>query len=282
VLWASPDRYREEFRLGPLNATYVAVQGKLYIRRNTPTVTYIHWRVRGLMSFPDLQAASAKIDVAKVSKGKSDGQDAVCAVLSSPVKGATECFAPASGDFVSSESKHKDGNIEIALSEDNFIEVGTARIPGHIVSTIGDERLEIQVDKLEAVGHFADVSFTPPDGASTHDWCAKPEVRKLTEDPTVFSFSVISGSYQGDVPSDVKVITVFLQAGPDGSAEKLAAIHRDGSAADVTDRKALQKKYPIHICGGKPVEYEEVFGMTVATGADLGPTQLEYTPRPGN
>jgi hypothetical protein len=126
------------------------------------------------------------------------------------------------------------------------------------------------------VTNFAGAVFAPPDGATAHDWCAKPEVRVLAPDPTVFSFSILSGSYQGDVPAEVIITNVYLRAGPDGHAQKLAAIHRDGSAADITDRKQLQKQFPIHECAGTPVEYEEIFGLAIPTGVDLGPTQLEH------
>jgi hypothetical protein len=164
----------------------------------------------------------------------------------------------------------------VGLSEDNFTDFGALRVPGHIVSTIDDETLEIHMDKLEPVSHFDDAAFAAPDGATAHDWCAKPEVRVLAPDPTIFSFSILSGSYQGDVPAEVIITNVYLRAGPDGHAQKLAAIHRDGSATDLTDRKQLQKQFPIHVCAGKPVEYEEIFGLAIPTGVDLGPTQLEH------
>lgn len=276
LLWASPDRYREEFRLGPLTATYVAVQDKLYILRNSPTVSYIQWRVRQLMRFPGDNAVAAKVDVSKVYTAKKGSEEVVCAELKSSGKGNAQCFSPASGDIVSWDDKVVHDKPRVSLSEDNFMNIGSLRIAGHIISTIEDESLEIHIDNLEAVTHFDDAAFAPPDGASAHDWCAKPEVRKLVEDPSVFSFSIDSGSYQGDVPSEVIVTNVYLQAGPDGHAMKLAAIHRDGSATDLTDRKMLAKQFPLHICGGKPVEYEEIFGLAIPTGADLGPTQLEH------
>jgi len=276
LMWASPDRYREEFRLGPLMATYVAAQDKLYIRRNSPTLTYMQWRVRQLMRFPVDESVAGKVDVGKVYTAKKNSEEVVCAELKSSGKGNAQCFSPASGAIVSWDDKVVHEKPRVGLSEDNFTDFGALRVAGHIVSTIDDETLEIHMDKLEAVNHFDDATFAAPDGATAHDWCAKPEVRVLAPDPTIFSFSILSGSYQGDVPAEVIITNVYLRAGPDGHAQKLAAIHRDGSATDLTDRKQLQKQFPIHACAGKPVEYEQIFGLAIPTGVDLGPTQLEH------
>jgi hypothetical protein len=284
LLWASADRYREAFRLGPLLSVYVATQNKLHIQRNSPTLTYMQWRVRELMNLPEAKSVDSKIDIGKVFKSQRGSQDAVCATLNSSGKGFAECFAAATGEIVSSEGKRTDGKTQIGLNEDGFTNVGTERYPSHIVSTIGDESIDIQVEKFEIANHFDDATFVPPDGASSLDWCAQPEVKNLEEDPTIFSFSVISGSYLGDVPANSRIANVYLKAAPDGHVEKLAELSRDGSAKDITDRHLREKRFPIHICAGTPIGYEEVFQAAIPAGLDQGPTQLERssaTARPG-
>ena len=189
VLWESADRYREEFRLGSLSATYLALQDKLYIRRNTPTITYPQWRVRGLMGFPGNRYDASKPDIAKVYKSQIDGEDVICAdVKLSP----TRCFSD-TGEIVSSKIAHKHGNFQVGLTQDGFINIGAVRFPGHIVSTLGDERLEVQLDKVELVTHFADATFAPPEGASAHDWCAQPEVGKQPKDSLFLPMSLTRG-----------------------------------------------------------------------------------------
>src|SRR5579864_9305611 len=78
LLWASADRYREAFRLGPLLSVYVATQNKLHIQRNSPTLTYMQWRVRELMNLPEPKSVDSRIDIGKVFTSQRGSQDAVC------------------------------------------------------------------------------------------------------------------------------------------------------------------------------------------------------------
>jgi hypothetical protein len=265
VLWESADRYREDFRLGSLSATYLALQDKLYIRRNTPTITYPQWRVRMLMDFPGHRYDASKPDIAKVYKSQIDGEDVICAdVKLSP----TRCFSQ-TGEIVSSKIAHKHGNFQVGLTQDGFINIGTARFPEHIVSTLGDERLEVQLDKVELVTHFADATFAPPEGASAHDWCAQPEVGTQPKDSLFLPITLLGGQpFQGPLilsspVISTKISALYLQIGTDGHIEKMMETHPDGSAKDLITKAALEMRLATHSCAGKPVEYEDMIGSAI-------------------
>jgi hypothetical protein len=260
LLWESADRYREEFRLGSLSATYLALQDKLYIRRNTPALTYPQWRVRMLMGFAGYRHDASKPDIVKVYKSQIGGEDVTCADLK---LSGTLCFSH-TGEIVSFKIAGKQLNLHIGLTEDAFINIGAVRFPGHIVSTTGNERLEVQLDKVELVTHFADATFAPPEGASAHDWCAQPEVGTQPKAPLFLPMMLIGGpppqgprSLEPPVVSP-RVLALYAQVGTDGRVEKLMETHPDGSAKDLITKVDLPMRLATHSCAGKPIEYEEM------------------------
>jgi hypothetical protein len=284
VLWESADRYREEFRLGSLSATYLALQDKQYIRRNTPALTYPQWRVRMLMGFPSYTYDVPKPDIVKVYQSQIGSEDVICA----DVKFAgTRCFSHA-GEIVSSEWKSTQGKPMIArLGEDSFVDIGEARFPSHILSTISDETLEVRLEKVELVTHFADATFVPPDGASAYDWCAQPEVGTQPKDSRFVPMTFVGGQlFQGPLflaaPAfSFKVSALYVQTGADGHIEKMMETYPDGSAKDLMTKMVRESRLPIHSCAGKPIEFEEIIGSAIqidpnakillSVGHDSGP-----------
>jgi hypothetical protein len=267
LLWESADRYREDFRLGSLSATYLALQDKLYIRRNTPALTYPQWRVRGLMGSTGQRHDVPKPDIVKVYESKIGSEDVICADLK---LSGTQCFSH-TGEIVASKIANKHGNFQVGLTEDGFINIGTARFPGHIVSTLGDERLEVQLDKVELVTHFADATFAPPEGASAHDWCAQPEVGKQPMDSLFLPMTVLGGQpFQGQfflgapvVSSSSRISALYLRIGTDGHVEEMMESHPDGSAKDLMTKAGFRMRLATHSCAGKPIEYEEMIGSAI-------------------
>src|ERR1022692_4444657 len=100
-LWAAADRYREEFRLGGLSATYIVVNDKLYVLRTPGVLTYPQWRVRSLVGITESRPAPTQIRVGKVYASPSGPENVVCADLKGTSKKHTECFKSATGELVS-------------------------------------------------------------------------------------------------------------------------------------------------------------------------------------
>ena len=256
VLWAAPGRFREEFRLGSINETDVALDDKLYILRNNSVVTYPQWRVRMLTGLPDMvDVVSTQIQVSKIYRSAVAGENLVCFEFAEPSKGRTECLDSVSDLLVSVDHNARHGGNALGLVEDRFISLGAVNYPGHMLSTVEDESLEVHIEKLEPVTRFADDVFVPPDSASSRDWCAKPEVAKQP-DP-----SSISRLLMGLLSQKSKGFRgYYVQVASNGRVEKMAALYSDGTATEVDKEDVGRENFPIHSCGGKPIEYETVFG----------------------
>lgn len=256
VFWAAPGRFREEFRLGPIGETDVALDDRLYILRSNSVLTYPQWRVRMLTRLPATnEVAPAPLQVTKIYASGGAGGNLVCFDFAEPSKGRTECLDSRMGRLVSVEHNAKHGKTTIGLVEDRFMSLGPINFPGHMLSTIDDESLEVSVEKFESVTHFADEVFVPPAGASSRDWCAKPEVAKQL-DPDLFP-RLLSGGLFSPEPKGFR--GYYFQVGSDGSVERFAEIYSDGTARRTTRGDPSLGRFPIHSCGGKPIEYETFF-----------------------
>jgi len=260
ILWASASQYREEFRLGQLSATDVALGDKLYILRNTPTLTYPQWRVRMLTGLPKRGDAPSNAPVAKVYASKDDPQHLVCARLDLPHEGVTKCFAKDTGELMSIQTKADE--ISFSSVSDDFMEFGDVRYPRHVLSTMADNILEVHLDKLAAVARFADEVFKPPEGSTAHDWCPQPETRNQQGEgfvswlaktgvigPPSSGFDGFHGYYY------------YTEVAPDGRIERVAAISPDGSSKDLPTKTASDVRFPVLSCAGKSIEYEIISGV---------------------
>ena len=259
VLWASPDRFRDEFRLGPIGETDIALGDKLYILRNSPASTYHEFRVRGLMGLPE---NNGTIQPFKIAKVYADGADdkVVCFGFPEPSKGLTECVDQATGQLVSVNVQSKEGRTNTtSLLPERFMSFGAVNYPWHILSTLAKETFEISVEKLDPVASFAAQTFIPPAGASSRDWCPKPEVPK--EMDSRLATRLFLGDYAPS-PRPEGFRGYYFLIAPDGRIEKDADMYSDGTTKKAAAQLSLER-FPVHLCGGKPIEYETVF-MTVA------------------
>ncbi len=230
VLWEAPGRFREGFRLDPI-------------------------RVRMLTGLPDMvEVVPTQIQVGKIYRSAVAGENLVCFEFAEPSKGRTECLDSVTDLLVSVDHKTKHGNTTIGLVEDRFISLGAVNYPRHMLSTVGDESLEVNIEKLEPVTRFADEVFAPPDGAFSPDWCAKPEVGKQPGQSSVSPMIVGLLSQQSK-----EFRGYYLQVASNGRVKKMAAIYSDGTSKEVGRRDLGPEWFRIHSCGGKPIEYETLF-----------------------
>ena len=261
VLWATSGRFREEFRLGAIGESDIALDDKLYVLRSSPVLTYPEAMVRKLTGLPNpavKPTASEPFQISKVYRSGGAGENLLCFDLGSPPTSMnTNCLDSVTGRLVSIISKMK----QISRVEDRFMSVGAVNYPGHMLSTIGNESLEINVDKLETVARFADELFVPPAGASSRDWCANPDgVTPL--DWNLFAKLTV-GLTLSHVPKGFR--GYYAQVGANGHVEQAAEVYADGTARRSGDRDLNGARFPIHSCAGKPIEYETeeiVFGIS--------------------
>jgi len=250
-LWAAADHYREEFRLGGMTAAYVVVQDKLCVSRNPSVLTYAQWRVRSLVGIAASGPAPTQIRVGKVYTSPNGPENVVCADLKGTGKKHTECFKSATGELVSIVQPATSG--QLGLTEDSFLDLANTRYPGHIISTVGHETLEVNVEKLEVAPRFGDDVFAPPGRAIVRDWCAQPEVSdEKSGSPLMALISADSlhnlGGFHG----------FYAAVAPDGHPERVARINLDGSTQDLSGKDIPPGRFPIHRCGNRAIAYETI------------------------
>jgi hypothetical protein len=252
-----PDVFREEIRLGSISETDVALDDKVYVLRNNPVLTYPQFRVRMLTGLPDMREGElTQVQVSKICRSTVADENLVCFEFAEPSKGRTECLDAVTDLLVSVDHKAKHGETAIGLVEGRFIILGAANYPGHMFSTVGDESLEVNIEKLEPVTRFANEVFVPPDGAVSRDWCAKSEIAKQPGQSSVSR--VLFSGLLSQKPKGFR--GYYLQVASNGRVVKMAELYSDGTWKEVDKNELGQENFPAHSCGGKPIDYETVFG----------------------
>jgi len=278
LLWQGPERFREEFALGQLSESDIAASGKLYVLRNTPVPALALWRLRMLTGLPTLKAdVPAAANIAKVFPQKNSAGSVWCFELAPPFAPATECVDALTGGLISERIKSSEKGLP-ALAEDHFVSVGSSNYPTHMLSTIGNDGIEVNVDRLERVDGFADGIFSPPNGATSSDWCPNPSAtRDAKQELTILTAMVFGGQGLVTLPSRdmtgyylrpflpfTRDLTgYYLKVGTDGGIKLAAEVHPDGTARRI-ELVGRDVRLPVHSCDGTPIEYETVMGGPIS------------------
>jgi hypothetical protein len=276
VLWQAPDRFREEFALGPFSESDVAVPGKLYVLRNTPLPALALWRLRALTGLPTQKAAVPIAQIAKVLPQKNSAGSVWCFEWAPPFSPDKECVDALTGGLISVSGKGLG-----VLAEDHFVSVGSSNYATHMLSTIGNDSIEVNVDRLEQVDGFADGILSPPNGATSSDWCPNPSAtRDDGQELTILTAMVfggpeftplptrdMTGYYLGPQfpPPRTRDLTgYYLKVGTDGAIKLAAEMHPDGTARRIELVGARDVRLPVHSCAGTPIEYETIMGGPIS------------------
>lgn len=272
VLWAAPDRYRVEFRVGAFGETDLVLGNKKYVQRNTPTMTIPMFSVASMLfpAFPDADYSwpLSLNSVRKIVWAGHDSTQQLCAAFQdNPAYDAVLCFSanqelqslriqPPEGGAVSSIDK------SIYLSE--YGTVGNMRFPRLLTRRVGPESVDITVKEWEVAEKFDSSVFSPLTNASLWDWCAKPEIRDPQPMGTPSSYFAILG---GTMPRVLAQPSVFYEViGPDGTPKRVELLlgAPDGQSNDMLDTLRRAASW-VRVCGGKPVAYERIITMWPAS-----------------
>jgi hypothetical protein len=263
LLWADPERFREEFRLGDdIGETDLAMEGKLYVNRNTKFLSYPLWRVREMMFLP-VTPAWAKFEKAiPVHSIKQEGPNLLTVEMDSQSGSDRVRLDFPSNKILSEETKMERGRFKKSSLDDSFVDFGGARYPRHFLFHLKDETVEINVSKLENADSFGDSVFVPPANATSRDWCADPTTR-IERLPGTYGANgqlrtglLIQDFHFPEGPQSA----LYYLVGPDGHVELLASLNADATATEGSPDKMLNSKtrLPVRTCSGKPIEYELV------------------------
>jgi hypothetical protein len=268
VLWAAPDHYRIEFRIGDLGETDVVIGDKKYVKRNTPTMTIPMSSISSIL-FPSLPDANfpwplVLNSVHKVVWAGQGSTQQICAALGDdPSYEAVLCFA-ATKELLSlriqpvPENRVSNTGKSIYLSD--YATLGNMRYPQHLTRQVGPESVEVTVKEWNVAEKFDSNVFSPLTDATVWDWCSKPEVRLPKSLGTSSSaLFVANGRIQNVL---VHPLAFYEVVGADGAQKKIELVFGspDGPAKEMLD--GLRRTHSwVRVCGGKPVEYERIIPM---------------------
>lgn len=261
LLWLSPDRFRENARIGSFAETEVALGDKLYIMRNTPTMTLPWWSVRRtLVSLKNFYSGSEP----KVKRVYSapNGKNQFCVDFSTQFVRRESCFDRATNETVSLNVRaispdrltmspiEELKNISV-LELSDFINMAAKRYPARIYHQDLDEKIDLKIEKLEQVKSFAEEVFTPDPEADERDWCSSPQTKGAMDSPRTVPRITM------DAPGDR--FAYYVLVGPDGRVQRWTPLRSGGSFIDGWMKEWLKNaRFPASSCGSKSIEYETV------------------------
>ena len=263
ILWSAPDQYRVEFRMGDIGETDLVLGDKKYVRRNTPTMTLPMWTISSILFFfkPMLSAPSS--DTVHELSWLGDGSNRqICAIVGESVTSDHElCFDANTTELTATHTHPKPHSsmvgAKLAMDLTDYVRLGKMRYPQRITTLSGPEAIDATVKKWEAVEKFDENVFVPLSNSAVWDWCSTPEIKMpKSNGPYVPPLNVdpISRTLSAPYFGLYKVVRA------DGTVKEATLLFGDpkGPAKELLDRQRHDRS-AVHICGGKPVEYESMF-----------------------
>jgi hypothetical protein len=282
---AATDRYRLDFKLGEIFATEMALGERYYVLRSKPDENHLpvieRFLVASLVFHPLMDLTATGVRVSRVWLEPNVEGNQICMEAAGDDRYAKqECFDAKTRGLVSATirdlSKYASDPSATALQASDFVDVGKLRYPRKIKKQFLTGTAEIEVDKFEETETFEENLFTPPAGATSREWCAKPAITRPERPGMPASAMRTSGMTvpemvpatlrgpmgRGNGPNAYRYILV----GPDGKAElatPLASVVNGKPGGPV---HLLNETYPVHACNGKGIEYEMVGLMATSIG----------------
>jgi len=262
LLWASPDRYRETFKMAGMAEVDVALETRIYIFRNTSSVPLPLWDLRPVLEHPFPKEFAKSTEVTNVSTKEIDGEQRTCIQLATIMSGKDThtfdddvCFDPKTNDIT---SFNRSGNPELYsgnIQLKSFKSIGDKRYPWSISRVVRPATIEVKIDTLENVQKFADDVFAPPPEAIERAWCASPT---SSRNGTYSSQPMFT---QGEIKN---MGSYFIIVGPDGRVKKFVALGSfDPKSKDKIESWLKSANFPIHLCGKQSIEYETFYTPAV-------------------
>jgi len=255
MFWAAPDRFREELHLGAIFDIRVASESALYVARNTPVATLADWSVTQLLRSP--LGLSEKWGVDRVFSERKSNPHPTCYELIRDELTVHVCLDPQTNDPASVQVESRNLGVLSQTELSEYIVLGKSRFPGRLVRHVPTQNLTITVNTLETITSPKEELFTAPTGAEKWDWC-----------PDAFPTGYVTGA-EGEIGPQVPVDVIprgitawYFMIGRDGYVKKSAAIHSDPAFARRYSYRYVGARYPVVLCGKKPIEYEIVFEFT--------------------
>jgi hypothetical protein len=243
-LWAAPDRYRVEFRVGDSGESDLVLGDKKYVKRNTPTMTFPMWSVSSIL-FPALYSAfptvSASLSVHKLSAILDGSTREICTTFGgSPSFDEVLCFDATTHELVSMRIHPSGGDAARKHSEfhlTKYVSLGNMRHPQRISRRSGPETIDLIVETWQNADKLDANVFTPVADGAAWNWCPKPEIQGPKSSDHSFvppvnvnpvngaasfqSFGLYKFVGADDTPREV----TLLVGSPEGATKELLEMH---------------------------------------------------------
>jgi hypothetical protein len=269
ILWSAPDRYRVEFRMGDTGETDLVLGDKKYVKRNTPTMTLPMWSISSLLFFSTPMRSAPSSDTVHELSWLGDGSNRqICAIVGESATFKHElCFDADTTELTATHTHPRAHSsvvgAKLAMDLTDYVSLGKMRYPQRMIRVSGPEAIDATVEKWEAVQKFDKDVFVPLSNSIIWDWCSAPKIEMpksngpyvppLNVNPVTGTLSFPYFGLYKVVRADGTVKEATLLVGdPEGPAKELLARQTHDPSA-------------VHVCGGKPVEYESMFLMWPAS-----------------
>jgi len=253
ILWAAPDRYRVEFRMGDIGETDLVLGDKKYVLRTTPTMTLPMWSVSSILFFSTpLPSAQSSQSVHKLSWAGDMANRQICAAVGESVTLDNKlCFDAKTTEVTATHTQPiTNGSYRtvidaFTLDLTDYASLGKMRYPQHLERRSGPESIVATVEKWEAVQKFDESVFVPLPNSTAWDWCSTPKIEMPPSNRpyVLIPFIPYFGLYKVVRPDGTVKEATLLFGSAKGPAKEMLDMERHNRSA-------------VHICGGKPVEYE--------------------------
>jgi hypothetical protein len=262
ILWAAPDRYRLELRLGNIGETDVILGDKKYVERTTPTMSLPMWSVTKLFGFdfPARSSGPVNYHVNKLTYVNDGSTPHICATVNDSSLHRQFCFDAASRGVVSEhtlvDSHSLPPNWAFSTDLTDYKSLGQTRFPQKLAIHIGPGAVEAKIEKWEPVQTFGENIFVPLSIGKLWDWCATPEIRQPSHPPPANPLFIPYGA-SSTTQMTVAYVALYKVVAPDGRTvvvEPILATPTDHLNALVEQQR--RSPSPVHSCDGKAIQYE--------------------------
>jgi hypothetical protein len=258
VLWASPNRFRENFKIEGLAETDVVLGDKLHIFRTSPLVMFPFDAVRQFLSSPIPTRLTTRPEAKRISFDEIHGERDTCIYTHEDVYVSASvervCFSTSTNEVVLIEAIPRDSSDSFLLRLEDFAGVGTKRYPRHLHQEKFGEVLDVKVDAINEA-KFGDSVFVPPPGSELRDWCPVPILQKTAKQVISFRF-----------PKASRFPAYYILIGVDGRAKNAQLLWEPDKKLKQQFNLWLQEtKFPIRMCGDRAVEYDTVVSSNGAS-----------------
>jgi hypothetical protein len=247
LLWAAPDRWREELSVADFRQARVGGEGGVWETRSVPFIPFHLWQLSlALESFARLELAQGE-KVGKIELKKLNGVNHRLVQIywkDYPAPVREFWFATDSSRLV---VEHYVPSHRSYLYSD-YASMGTHSFPRKVRVFDGKSlTAQLDLEDLQDSVQFDTIAFEHSTDSRWRPWCANPEPADH-----------ISPIYSLQVPGP-GTATVYISIGTDGEVHDAKILKSSGPKRDAQILKALkQEKWETPKCDGHPVEVETV------------------------